>query len=79
MLTGIINRWTDSMIHQQWPQQPVQELIAGTGGPFPNSFWDPAGKRIRRLRHHHTTEALGHAAPARHQQQEHGEGALADT
>jgi len=22
---------------------PAQEAIAGTGGPFPEDFWDPAG------------------------------------
>lgn len=22
---------------------PAQEVIAGTGGPFPENFWDPAG------------------------------------
>ncbi|CAE7743294.1 FCPE, partial [Symbiodinium pilosum] len=47
-LTG--TAWGDWSLYTDSPLRaltPAQELIAGTGGPFPNSFWDPAGISTR--------------------------------
>ena len=38
--------WGDWSLYSDSPLRaltPAQEAIAGTGGPFPEDFWDPAG------------------------------------
>ena len=43
-LTG--EAWGDWSLYTDSPLRaltPAQESIAGTGGPFPENFWDPAG------------------------------------
>jgi len=38
--------WGDWALYTDSPLRaltPAQEVIAGTGGPFPENFWDPAG------------------------------------
>lgn len=43
-LTG--EAWGDWALYTDSPLRaltPAQESIAGTGGPFPENFWDPAG------------------------------------
>uniref|UniRef100_UPI0031F5DA9E PCPI-3 n=1 Tax=Symbiodinium sp. TaxID=2950 RepID=UPI0031F5DA9E len=43
-LTG--SAWGDWALYTDSPLRaltPAQESIAGTGGPFPENFWDPAG------------------------------------
>jgi len=43
-LTG--EAWGDWALYTDSPLRaltPAQEVIAGTGGPFPENFWDPAG------------------------------------
>eukprot|EP00434_Breviolum_minutum_P018421 symbB.v1.2.016254.t1/scaffold1233.1/size237523/16 len=43
-LTG--EAWGDWSLYTDSPLRalsPAQEVIAGTGGPFGDNFWDPAG------------------------------------
>lgn len=43
-LTG--EAWGDWSLYTDSPLRaltPAQECIAGTGGPFPENYWDPAG------------------------------------
>ena len=38
--------WGDWSLYTDSPLRalsPAQESIAGTGGPFPENYWDPAG------------------------------------
>ena len=50
-LTG--SAWGDWANYTDSPLRaltPAQEVIAGTGGPFPENFWDPAGITAKKSR-----------------------------
>ena len=50
-LTG--EAWGDWSLYTDSPLRaltPAQECIAGTGGPFPEDFWDPAGITAKKSR-----------------------------
>ena len=45
--------WGDWSLYTDSPLRaltPAQEAIAGTGGPFPENFWDPAGITAKKSR-----------------------------